>query len=293
MSCSHPEGARRPTRPCTGSSLSGAARAGSGTRSGWVRASPGKCPSWTSDAWASSTTRRAAAAVRFGAYGSAGPLQAQLRLTHLQSKAGGGGRGTGSGLGVLRRHPQIPGHRQFPRCGGGCRRAAFRALQGFLDYSQHRGLITNAARVRHPKDKPHVEWGVQYVRDHIFKGNNVASLQDMRDESGPLVSGFRRTAGPRHHPESAPAGLRPAHRESSSQPLRGLLVRPVLHAVSPAPLYPGPVQAASTKPLQRPERPGMAHRREGPEREAGGSGPVGLEPILITPFPCGCYPFLG
>ena len=101
----------------------------------------------------------------------------------------------------------LRGYRQFPRCGGGCRRAAFRAHQGFLDYSQHRGLFTIAARVRHPKDKPHVEWGVQYVRDHIFKGNDVASLQDMRDESGPLVSGFRRTAGPRHHPESAPAGL--------------------------------------------------------------------------------------
>ena len=69
---------------------------------------------------------------------------------------------------------------------------------------------------------------------------------------------------------------RPAHHESSSQPLRGLPVCPVLHAVSPAPLYPGPVQAASMKPLRRPERPGMAHRREGPEREAGGSGPVDL-----------------
>ena len=37
--------------------------------------------------------------------------------------------------------------------------------RGFLEYSQHRGFITDPARVRRPKDKPKVERGVQYVRE--------------------------------------------------------------------------------------------------------------------------------
>ena len=42
--------------------------------------------------------------------------------------------------------------------------------RGFLEYSQHRGFIVDAARVRHPRDKPKVERGVPYVRDRFFKG---------------------------------------------------------------------------------------------------------------------------
>ena len=47
-----------------------------------------------------------------------------------------------------------------------------RFTKGFLEYSQHRGFIADAARTRHPKDKPKVERGVQYVRERFFKGGD-------------------------------------------------------------------------------------------------------------------------
>ena len=42
--------------------------------------------------------------------------------------------------------------------------------RGFLEYSQRRGFIADAARARHTKDKPKVERGVRYARDRFFKG---------------------------------------------------------------------------------------------------------------------------
>ena len=56
-----------------------------------------------------------------------------------------------------------------------------RLTRGFLEYSQHRGFITDPARVRHPRDKAHVEMGIQYVRERFYKGANFASLEEMRD----------------------------------------------------------------------------------------------------------------
>ena len=47
-----------------------------------------------------------------------------------------------------------------------------RFTRGFLEYSQHRGFIADEARTRHPKDKPKVERGVQYVRERFFKGGD-------------------------------------------------------------------------------------------------------------------------
>ena len=55
-----------------------------------------------------------------------------------------------------------------------------RLTQGFLEYSQHRGFITDPARVRHPRDKPKVERGIQYVREHFFKGAQFGDLAEMR-----------------------------------------------------------------------------------------------------------------
>ena len=126
-----------------------------------------------------------------------GLLQAQLRLAHTQPETAGGDRRPGSGLGVLRRRPQVPGHRQLPRRGGGCRRALHpRLTRGFLEYSQHRGFITDPARVRHPKDKPHVERGVQYVRERFFKGGEFRDLAHLRDEAARWC---RDVAGQRVH----------------------------------------------------------------------------------------------
>jgi transposase len=45
-----------------------------------------------------------------------------------------------------------------------------RFTAGWLDYAQHCGFATDAARVRSPKDKPRVERAVQYVRGNFFAG---------------------------------------------------------------------------------------------------------------------------
>ena len=55
-----------------------------------------------------------------------------------------------------------------------------RLTRGFLEYSQHRGFITDPARVRHPRDKPKVERGVQYVRERFFKGGDFKDLSHLR-----------------------------------------------------------------------------------------------------------------
>jgi transposase len=58
-----------------------------------------------------------------------------------------------------------------------------RLTRGFLEYSQHRGFFVDPARVRHPRDKPHVERGVPYVRGRLFKGGTFLGLEDMRDQA--------------------------------------------------------------------------------------------------------------
>ena len=55
--------------------------------------------------------------------------------------------------------------------------------RGFLEYSQHRGFIADAARARHPKDKPKVERGVPYARERFFKGGEFSGLTDVRDQA--------------------------------------------------------------------------------------------------------------
>lgn len=58
-----------------------------------------------------------------------------------------------------------------------------RLTRGFLEYSQHRGFIPDPARVRHPRDKPRVERGVQYVRQRFFKGGEFTCLADLRSQA--------------------------------------------------------------------------------------------------------------
>ena len=55
--------------------------------------------------------------------------------------------------------------------------------RGFLEYSQRRGFIADAARARHPKDKPKVERGVPYARERFFKGGEFRDLADVREQS--------------------------------------------------------------------------------------------------------------
>ena len=66
--------------------------------------------------------------------------------------------------------------------------------RGFLEYSQRRGFIVDAARVRHPRDKPKVERGVPYVRERFFKGGEFNGLADVREQAQrwcALVAGQR------------------------------------------------------------------------------------------------------
>jgi transposase len=53
-----------------------------------------------------------------------------------------------------------------------------RFTAGWLDYAQHCGFATDAARVRSPKDKPRVERAVQYVRGNFFAGERFGCLTD-------------------------------------------------------------------------------------------------------------------
>ena len=55
-----------------------------------------------------------------------------------------------------------------------------RFTRGFLEYSQHRGFIADAARTRHPKDKPKVGRDVQYVRERFFKGADFHGFVHVR-----------------------------------------------------------------------------------------------------------------
>jgi Mu transposase, C-terminal domain len=47
---------------------------------------------------------------------------------------------------------------------------------GWLDYSQHCGFVTDTTRIRSPKDKPRVERTVQYVRSSCMAGEHVVDL---------------------------------------------------------------------------------------------------------------------
>jgi len=55
--------------------------------------------------------------------------------------------------------------------------------RGFLEYSQRRGFLADPARPYHPKDKPKVERGVQYVRERFYKGGTFHDLADMRQQA--------------------------------------------------------------------------------------------------------------
>ena len=71
----------------------------------------------------------------------------------------------------------------FPAAVAGADALHPRLTRGFLEYSQHRGFITDPARVRHPKDKPMVERSVQYARERFFKGGEFRDLAHLRSEA--------------------------------------------------------------------------------------------------------------
>jgi transposase len=99
-----------------------------------------------------------------------------------------------------------------------------RFTTGWLDYAQHCGFATDAARVRSPKDKPRVERAVQYVRGNFFAGENFASLATAQDRAVAWCSG---TAGMRIH---GTIQARPAE-VFAEQEAAALLPRPAAYDV--------------------------------------------------------------
>jgi transposase len=70
----------------------------------------------------------------------------------------------------------------------------------FLEYANHRGFLPDAARPRHPKDKPIVENTVRYARERFWKGETFIDLEDVwrrsqrwcRDVAGRRIHGTTR-----------------------------------------------------------------------------------------------------
>jgi transposase len=71
----------------------------------------------------------------------------------------------------------------FPAAIAGADALHPKLTRGFLEYAQHRGFIPDPARVRHPKDEPHVERGVPYVRERFLKGGQFLGLADVRSQA--------------------------------------------------------------------------------------------------------------
>jgi transposase len=58
-----------------------------------------------------------------------------------------------------------------------------RPTRAFLEYSQARGLLLDPARVRAPRDKPHVESGIRFSRERWWKGGRFLDLVDSRQQA--------------------------------------------------------------------------------------------------------------
>jgi hypothetical protein len=84
----------------------------------------------------------------------------------------------------------------FPAAVAGADPLNPRLTRGFLEYAQYRGFFADPARPRHPKDKPKVENGVNYVKGRFFQGGEFHGLADMRAQSRRWCLG---TAGQRVH----------------------------------------------------------------------------------------------
>jgi hypothetical protein len=105
-----------------------------------------------------------------------------------------------------------------------------RFTAGWLDYAQHCGFATDAARVRSPKDKPRVERAVQYVRGNFFAGENFTGLTDAQAAAAAWCA---EVAGMRIHGTIAarPAEVFAEHEAAALLPLSLPYDVPVLTSV--------------------------------------------------------------
>ena len=137
----------------------------------------------------------------------AGLLQAQLRLAHLQPETGRRHRRTGSGLGLLRRCPQVPGHRQLPRRSRGRRRAAPQAHPGLPGILPAPGLHHRPRPGETPQGQAPRGAGRPVRPRALLQGQQLRQSGGDAIGCQAVVPGRSRIAGPRHHPAPAAAGL--------------------------------------------------------------------------------------
>lgn len=122
----------------------------------------------------------------------------------------------------------------------------------FNEYAEHRGFVIDAAVVRHPTGKPHVERQVQYVRDNFFRGEQWIDRDHVQREAitwCTSVAGARTHGTTRKQPlvqfESfESAALKPLDGKRFDTPLWGeLKVHPDHHIRFALALYSVPDQA--------------------------------------------------
>ena len=82
-----------------------------------------------------------------------------------------------------------------------------RFTRGFLEYSQHRGFIADAARTRHPKDKPKVGAGCAVRQGALLQGRRFPRPTPPEGGISALVSEGGRNAHPWHHPQATIGSL--------------------------------------------------------------------------------------
>ncbi|MEZ4480324.1 MAG: IS21 family transposase [Dehalococcoidia bacterium] len=97
-----------------------------------------------------------------------------------------------------------------------------RPTRGFLEYSQERNFLCDPARVRKPRDKPHVERGIQYLRERFFKGGSFRDLEDCREQAERWCS---EVAGLRVHgtTRQLPREVFEAEEQAKLQPYDGVI----------------------------------------------------------------------
>jgi transposase len=90
----------------------------------------------------------------------------------------------------------------------------------FAEYARHRGFVIDAAVPRHAKGKPHVERGVQYLRESFFRGEQWIDRDHVQREA---IRWCLETAGQRIHgtTRKRPLLVFENTEKAALQPLRG------------------------------------------------------------------------
>ena len=70
--------------------------------------------------------------------------------------------------------------------------------RAYAEMARHHGVVLDPARILHPKDKPHVERMVPYVREHLFRGREE-HFADLQAGAGYAEQWCRGEAGMRIH----------------------------------------------------------------------------------------------